>query len=72
MSQATTTPTQQLVDMQLGGQLEDFVRSSRTAGRPWRRIERDLWEQHGIEVTYETLRRWFPDEPVIALEAAPT
>ena len=60
-----STPTAQLADLILGdaGPLEDFVRSRRAEGRAWRLIARDLYEVTGqrIDVTYETLRSWYPD-----------
>lgn len=60
----TETPTQQLADVLLGGGLEEFVRSRRP-GRSWRLIARDLWEatNHRVDVTYETVRGWYPDPP---------
>ena len=54
--------TQQLVELKLGGGLEDFIRSRRTSGRSWRLVARDVYEATGIDVTYETLRAWYPDE----------
>lgn len=67
------TPTHQLADLALGenGPLERFVRERRGQGRAWRLIARDLYERVNIDVTYETLRSWFPedqttDEPVQA------
>lgn len=60
-----------LLDLVLGddGPLEAFVRSRRADGRAWRLIARDLYESTGEDVTYETLRTWFPDEPVEATPA---
>ena len=54
--------TQQLVELKLGGGLEDFIRSRRISGRSWRLVARDVYEATGIDVTYETLRAWYPDE----------
>lgn len=53
----------QLADARLGadGPLGSFVRSRRAAGLSWRRIERDLLDRTGVDVTGETLRTWFPD-----------
>jgi hypothetical protein len=50
------------------GPLETFVRSRREAGTAWRIVARELYEQTDkqIDLTYETLRSWFPDEPVAA------
>lgn len=64
------TPTRRLAEMLLDGKLEEFVRSRRGSKppRPWRLIERDLYEATDgqVDVTYETLRSWFPDEPAVA------
>lgn len=59
------TPTQRLGDLLLGGEgaLEHFVRTRRADGMAWRRIARDLYEQHDLDVTLESLRQWFPDVP---------
>lgn len=63
------TPTVRLAEVLLGGDgaLEEFV-SSRRPQRSWRLLARDLYEATDgqIDVTYETLRSWFPDEPVKA------
>jgi len=37
-----------------------FVLERRSRGRSWRRIARDIEDATGIEVTYETVRSWFP------------
>lgn len=67
MPSATQTPQHRLADLLLGdaGPLEDFVRSRRAQGMAWRRIERDLLDatNREIDLTYETLRSWFPDAP---------
>jgi hypothetical protein len=45
------------------GKLSEFVFERRAKhGRSWRLIARDLYEQTGIDLTYETLRRWYPDD----------
>jgi hypothetical protein len=61
----TKTSTQRLADVLLGGDgsLERFVRERRSQGRSWRLICRDLYEAVNVDVTHETLRSWFPDEP---------
>lgn len=60
------TPTRQLADILLGeaGPLDKFVADRRADGRSWRLISRDLWEatDRRTDITYETLRAWFPDE----------
>lgn len=54
----------QLADIKLGGPdaLRTYVTQRRAAGIAWRIISRDLYNDHGLDLTYETLRRWFPDE----------
>jgi hypothetical protein len=63
----THTAHRRLADILLGddGPLEEFVRSRRGRGRAWRLIARDLYEAtgHEVDLTHETLRGWFPDEP---------
>ena len=66
-SQSTTeTPTQRLATLILGRDLGSFVAERRAEGRAWRFVARDLYEATGgeIDVTYETLRSWYPDERV--------
>lgn len=56
------SPTlQRLVDTLLGGQLDAFVSERRATGRAWRLISRDIYEATKVDVTYETLRRWYPE-----------
>lgn len=62
-----------LADELLGtdGPLERFVQERRTEGRSWRLIARDLYEatETKVDITYETLRSWFPD-PIEELNPA--
>lgn len=57
------TPTARLAEILLREPLAEFVRSRRAEGLAWRLVSRDLYEatDHQIDVTYETLRTWFPD-----------
>lgn len=59
---------QRLADHLLDGGLDEFVLSRRAQGRAWRFIARDLYEatDRGIDVTYETLRGWYPDREQVA------
>jgi hypothetical protein len=59
------TASHRLAEILLGENLEEFVRSRRRTGVPWRRIARDLWvaTDHEADIAFETLRLWFPDEP---------
>ena len=60
------TVTLRYADLLLGGDgsLERFVMSRRGQGMSWRLVERALYEatEGEIDVTFETLRPWFPDE----------
>lgn len=70
MATTAPTPNRRLADLLLGddGPLEEFVRTRRAEGVAWRIIARDLYEatDRELDLTYETLRSWFPDEPVEA------
>lgn len=57
----TTTATQRLVDAVLDGQLREYVAGRRAAGRSWRQAALDLYRDHEVEVSHETLRSWYPD-----------
>jgi hypothetical protein len=59
------TPTHHLADLLLGGdgELERFVRSRRADGKSWRIVERELYEEHDLDITHVSLRTWFPDKP---------
>jgi hypothetical protein len=45
--------------------LDGFVLTRREQGRAWRLIARDLYDATDgkVDVTYETLRSWYPDVP---------
>lgn len=55
------SPTRRLLDHLIPEGLDVFVADRRARGRSWRRIEKDIYEATGIEVTYETIRSWYPD-----------
>lgn len=60
---AGPTTAHRLADQLLGerGPLSSFVTLRRAQGRSWRLIARDLHTETQIDVTFETLRSWFPD-----------
>jgi hypothetical protein len=61
------TATQRLADHMLGGKLAEYVTTRRAKGDSWRRISLDLRDDIGLDVTYETLRSWYPEpEPTSA------
>lgn len=59
------TATRRLADLLLGGKFDEFVLSRRAEDppRPYRLISRDLWEATNgeLDISFETLRVWFPD-----------
>lgn len=57
------TATQKLASHLLGGDVRDFIRVRRDAGRAWRFVARDLYDATAgqVDVTYETLRQWHED-----------
>lgn len=63
---AARTPKHQLADLLLGGDgaLEQFVGERRANEVSWRLIIRELYEATDgrVDLTYETLRTWFPNE----------
>lgn len=56
------SPTYRLLDHLLKGGLDVFVADRRARGRSWRRIAQDILEVTGVDVTYETIRSWYPAE----------
>lgn len=58
----TPSPSARLADVLLDGGLDEFVASRRVTGRSWRLISRDLYEAIGVDITYETLRSWYPEQ----------
>ena len=53
------TPTRRLLDMNLDGSLDSFVHDRRIAGKSWQTIARELSTVTNIDITDESLRRWF-------------
>lgn len=58
-----SSPNFRLADHLLEEGIAAFVGDRRAAGRSWRLITRDVYEatDHQVDVTYETLRSWFPE-----------
>lgn len=52
------TPTQQLVELRLGGDLPGFLARARENKRSWRAIAGDITERTGLPVSYEAVRMW--------------
>lgn len=53
---ASTTLT--LVDRILAGGLAEYLTDARAAGHSFERISKMLYEDHAIDVTGETVRKW--------------
>lgn len=43
-----------------GYPFDDWVADLRDDGTPWRRIERDVYDRIGLDVSYATLSTWYP------------
>lgn len=57
------TPTRELIELRLTGQsLAAYVAKKRRAGRGWRRIADDLYEDSGVPVSHTTIARWFSEK----------
>lgn len=54
------TPTQQLVELRLGGDLPGFLARKRASNPPvsWRNIAAEITERTGLPVSYEAVRTW--------------
>lgn len=59
------SPRRQLAELKHPN-LAEYVRAKRAAGESWRRIERAVYRHTNgdVDVTFETLRAWFPDSEV--------
>lgn len=55
------TATQRLLDHLLDGQLRSYVLERRNQGQSWRRISLALHDELQVDVSFETLRRWFSE-----------
>lgn len=62
MTPPDTPALHRLVDTLMDGNLDSFVAERRAAGRAWRLISRDIYEATKVDVTNETLRRWYQEE----------
>lgn len=70
-SRPKVSATKRLIDARLDGQLEGLVAGLRTGGMGWRRVAEQVTAQSGVDVSYETLRNWFPAEPSTPDAAVP-
>lgn len=53
------TPTRQLLDVKLDGRLDATVERARTRGDSWYTIADDLNTATGLDISAESLRRWY-------------
>lgn len=44
------------------GDVGTWIEARREAHQSWARMSRDMWELTGLDVSYETLRRWHADD----------
>lgn len=54
------TATRRLADTLLDGRLDAYVKERRDAGRSWRLISRDIFDEIHLDITDVTLRSWYP------------
>lgn len=64
------SPTRRLLDHLISEGLDVFVADRRARGWSWRRVARDITDATGIDVSFETVRSWYPDVNGDAGEAA--
>lgn len=57
----SSVPIRPLVDRVLAGRLDDFLREARDNGQSAAATSRRLFAEHGIEVSAETVRKWFAE-----------
>ena len=60
------TPLYRLLDALLPGGIDAYVAAKRAEGESWRRIERAIWADVNVDVTYQTLRNWYPEMVEVA------
>jgi hypothetical protein len=58
-----------LVERDLGESLADLIAARRTYDYPWAAIAREISARSEIEISDDTLRRWFPDDEAAASES---
>lgn len=54
------TDRYRVIEAQTGLDLRAWVRDQRSKGHPWRAMAADL-RSRGAVISWETLRRWFPE-----------
>ncbi|MCA1842315.1 MAG: hypothetical protein LC792_03820 [Actinobacteria bacterium] len=55
------SPTHRLLDHLIPEGIDVFVADRRARARSWRRIAQDILEVTGVDVSFETIRSWYPD-----------
>jgi hypothetical protein len=53
---------QQLVEAALDRPVIEWIKERREAGRSWVKLSYDLFLATGLEVSFETLRRWYAEQ----------
>lgn len=59
-----------LVERDLGEPLADLITARRTYDYPWAAIAREVSARSAIEISDDTLRRWFPEGDEATAEAS--
>lgn len=55
------TPLYRLLDTLLPGGVDTYVAAKRSEGVSWRGIENAIRSEVSVDVTYQTLRGWYPE-----------
>lgn len=55
-----------MADRLLDGRLDEVVTTLRQQGMSWSGISKHLLVEHGVDVTDQTLRNWYGEEPTEA------
>lgn len=58
-----------MIEARLDGTLIDFV-AQRRASQSWRAIAEEVWDVTGIEVSDDSLRRWFANRITVEVKVA--
>jgi len=64
------SPLYRLIERQLDGTLADFVARHRTDGATWPEIAADVSAKTDVEISGETLRRWFAGRITVEVRVA--
>lgn len=67
---AAQSPLYRLIESQIEGTLADFVAARRGSGSSWTDLAAELTQLTQVEISDETIRRWFADRLKIEVTVA--